>query len=131
MQTSKTFFVGLTVLLALFFVVPVQPLLAQPAADILIVRMAPADGAAVVKVSGRQPQLIRVGQDIYGWGTVRGISSDRLVIEQISATGSELVVIRLRGGEQTIERIGQVVQPNSKQLRPKSTGSSKPWEDSD
>lgn len=131
MQTSKSYFIGLTVVVALLLVVPAQSLQAQPAADILIVRMTPADGAAVVKLFGGQPQLVRVGDDLYGWGTVRGISVDRLVIEQIGATGNELIVIRLRNGGQTIERIGQVTPPDQKPLRSKPTGSRKSWEDSD
>lgn len=131
MQTSKSYVTGLTVVAALFLLAPMQSLQAQPAADILIVRMAPADGAALVKIYGRQPQMVRVGDELYGWGTVRGISADRLVIEQIGATGSELIVIQLRNGEQTIERIGQVIQPDQKPLRTRSTGSRKSWGDSD
>ena len=131
MQTSKSYVTALTVVAALFLLAPMQSLQAQPAADILIVRMAPADGAALVKIYGRQPQMVRVGDELYGWGTVRGISADRLVIEQIGATGSELIVIQLRNGEQTIERIGQVIQPDQKPLRTRSTGSRKSWGDSD
>ena len=131
MQTNRSYVIGLTIVVALIWVVPVQSLQAQPAADILILRMAPADGAAVVKLAGGQLQLVRVGDDLYGWGTVRGISSDRLVIEQIGATGSELIVIQLRSGEQIIERIGQVIQPDPKSLRTESIGSSKSWGDSD
>ena len=131
MQTSKLYFIGLTVVVALFLAVPVQLIQAQPAADILILRMAPVDGAAVVKLSGRQPELVRVGDDLYGWGTVRGISADRLVIEQTGTAGSELIVIRLRSGEQTIEHMGQVIQPDQKPLRTRSTVSRKSWGDSD
>ena len=131
MQTSKLYFIGLTVAVALFLAVPVQLLQAQPVADILILRMAPVDGAAVVKLSGRQPKLVRVGDDLYGWGTVRGISADRLVIEQTGATGSELIVIRLRDNEQTIERIGQVIQTDQSTLRSNSKRPRSSWEDSD
>ena len=131
MQTSKSYVIGLTVFVAFFLVLLVQPLQAQPPADILILRMAPADGAAVVKLSGGPPQMVRVGDDLYGWGTVRGISADRLVIEQIGAAGNELIVIQLRNGEQTIEHIGQVIQPDQRSQRPRSTGSIKSQEDSD
>lgn len=131
MQTSKSKFIFLAVGLVFFFLAAVQPMQAQSAGDIQIVKMAPAEGAAMVKLSGGQPQVVRVGGDLKGWGTVRGISSDRLVIEQAGATGNELIVIRFHNGQQTIERIGQVIQPDQKPLRSKSTGSRRSRGDSD
>ena len=124
MQTGKLNIVFLSGALAFFFITMVQPLCAQTATEIRIVKMAPADGAAVVKLPGRQLKLVRPGDYLDGWGTVRGIAADRLVIEHAGATGAELIVIRVSNGEQTIDRIGRTVHPDEKQLRPRSPGPS-------
>ena len=75
------------------------------AAELRVVKISPHDARAVVRIGTDALQVIRVGQDLGDHGKVIEIAPGRVVLEAKSRTGTETVVIRVRNGRQSVERI--------------------------
>ena len=83
----------------------VQSLSAQSMANIRVLKISPRENAAVVEQSNGQLQLIRIGDSVDGLGRVIAIAPGRIVFDFNNQGAGELVVIRLIGDDQKLERI--------------------------
>jgi hypothetical protein len=104
MQANRAFFIFYTIF-TLFSITSVQPLLAQSLADIRVLKISPQDKAAVMELSDGQLQLIRIGDLVNGFGQVVEIAPQRIVFEKQFRGAKEILVIRLIGEQQKLERI--------------------------
>ena len=104
MQVKK----ALTIFSAIFTILSIPMVLtAQSERDIRVLKISPQENAAVVEYSRGQLQLIRTGDVIAGFGRVITIAPGRIVFEQKNQGTRELLVIRLSGDQQKMERISK------------------------
>ena len=104
MQANKAFIIFFAIF-TLLSITSVQPLVAQSMADIRVLKISPRDKAAVVELADGQLQLIRTGDSVNGIGRVVEIAPQRIVFEHQNQGAKELLVIRLVGEQQKLERI--------------------------
>jgi len=76
--------------------------------DIRVLKISPRDQSAVVKTSGGDLTVIRVGDSPKGLGRVIEIVEGRIVIAAQGEGGSEEIMIRVEDGEQRVVRIRKV-----------------------
>ena len=106
MQANKAFIIFFAIF-TLLSITSVQPLVAQSMADIRVLKISPRDKTAVVELADGQLQLIRTGDSVNGIGRVVEIAPQRIVFEHQNQGAKELLVIRLVGGQQKLERISK------------------------
>ena len=70
-----------------------------------VLKIAPQDGRAVIKMPDGKTQIIKVGDPIGDRAKVIEISKDRVIFEETKDKEIEKVIIRLENGKQRIERI--------------------------
>lgn len=89
---------------------------AAPLKRIKIVKIAPMDETAVVKIPGeRELKLIKVGDTLGDkGGVIKEIAEGRIVIEEGNGEDKETVIIRVGKEKQTVQR----VRKNSKSKPP-------------
>jgi hypothetical protein len=73
--------------------------------NIQIIKIAPKDERAIVKMPEGEMKIIRVGDQIGDSGKIVEITKGRVIVEEKREKGIETVIIRLENGKQTIERI--------------------------
>ena len=106
MEVKKAFAILSTIILILLISTLV---LAQSGRDIRVLKISPRENAAVVEYSRGQLQLIRTGDFVADFGRVITIAPGRIVFEQKNQGARELLVIRLSGGQQKLERISKAL----------------------
>ena len=106
MQANKAFIIFFAIF-TLLSITSVQPLVAQSMADIRVLKISPRDKTAVVELADGQLQLIRTGDSVNGIGRVVEIAPQRIVFEHQNQGAKELLVIRLVGQQQKLERISK------------------------
>jgi len=92
------------------------PLAAQPQDSskktlgdlIQVIRILPREEKALVKTPEGNLQIIKSG-DVIGEGKrISEIAGGRVVIEERTATGIEIIIVRINHGRQTVERIRRI-----------------------
>jgi len=103
--------------------------LADNAHGIQVLKISPQDERVVVKTADGKTQVIKPG-DALASGTVIEIAEGRVVLEERQGNDKETVIIRLKDGKQTVERIRKTPPGNRQQginvsTQPSDTGKSK------
>ena len=98
-------------LILLLFVLFSQIIFASALSDIQIIKISAGDQSAVIK-SDNKLRLIKLGDLIGESGRVLEIDKTRIVVEESTAQGKELVIIYFENGKQRLERISKGAVPN-------------------
>lgn len=78
--------------------------------EIRVVKIAPMEERAVIKVRDGTLRLIKTGDVIYEGGKVLEITDGRILVEEATEEGVETIIIRLKDGKQTVERVRKVFE---------------------
>jgi hypothetical protein len=87
--------------LLLFWCSPAFP---APFEGLTVLKISPRDERAVVRAADGKVLVVKPGDAIAG-GTVIEIAEGRVVLEERKGSDKETVIIRLKDGKQTVERI--------------------------
>lgn len=71
--------------------------------EVLIVRLSPQDGSAVIKTADGGLSMVRVGDRVGENSTITEITEERVMLERPTARGMERIIIRLIEGKQSVE----------------------------
>lgn len=92
---------------------------ASTLSDLKIIKISGADQTAVAKAGGRL-RLLKPGDRLDAGVQVLEIGENRIVIEEHTSQGKEVVIIHLENREQKSERVGKSAAPNQKLFVPQS-----------
>jgi ribosomal protein L24 len=73
-----------------------------------VLKISAQDARAVVKTSEGKTVVIKPGTDLGAAGKVVEIAADRVVLEEKSGVEVEKVIIRLKDGKQSVERMTKI-----------------------
>ncbi|MGA1875148.1 MAG: hypothetical protein ACMUIA_06050 [bacterium] len=113
----------------IFLSVPVEGASPESAtADIQVIKISGRDECAVIKDSGRELRIIKVGDTIGENGKVVEIAEGMVVIEEMTELGTEVLIIRMEDGRQRVERVRRSgkTQPSSLPRSSKNADKSRP-----
>ena len=106
-------------LILLLFVLFSQIIFASALSDIKIIKISAGDQTAVIK-SNNKLRLIKPGDLIGESGRVLEIDKTRIVVEENTAQGKELVLIYFENGKQRLERISKAAASNQPLYAPQT-----------
>ena len=86
---------------------PAKPISAD---TIQVLKIAAQDERAVIKTPDGKTQIIKPGDSLGTSGKVVEIAADRVVLEEKSGAEAETVIIRLKDGKQSVERLKKIDQ---------------------
>jgi hypothetical protein len=75
-----------------------------------VLKISSQDARAVVRTSEGRTMVIKPGDDLGAAGKVVEIAADRVVLEEKSGVEAETVIIRLKDGKQSVERLKKTDQ---------------------
>jgi hypothetical protein len=75
-----------------------------------VLKISAQDSRAVVRTSEGRTMVIKPGADLGATGKVVEIAADRVVLEEKSGVEAETVIIRLKDGKQSVERLKKTDQ---------------------
>lgn len=104
----------------LLMMLSAQTLVALSAQSIRVVKISPKDETAVIKIEKNPLKLIKVGDSINKNLKVVEISEGRIVLEEVRDMGRETIIIRVKDGNQKIEKIGPIKKENPILLVPQT-----------
>ncbi len=87
--------------------------------QIKVIKISPDDMKAVVKNSKGKLVMLKPGDRIGKNGKITEIAKGRIVIEEQLKKGIETVIIRIKDGKQTVERISSFVEQPSRFYLPR------------
>jgi len=107
--------------LGLFLVLCAFAAYAHTVEDIKIIKISAEDYLAVITLGTDTMRLINVGDTIGTIGRVVEITSGRIVIENRTQVGNEVVVIHMVGEDKKIERIRRTNDDKSVRVMPQKS----------
>jgi hypothetical protein len=75
---------------------------------IQFIKISPNDAKAVIKAADGKLQVIKPGDAIGESVTVKEIAPRRIVLEEMTGTGAETIIVRLENGKSSMERLRKV-----------------------
>ena len=83
------------------------------AQDIQVLKIAPSDQRAVVKLRDGTMRIIRPGDLLYETARVTEIGDGRIVIEERTDEGVEIVMVYFQNGLQKVDRFRKTIEKRS------------------
>lgn len=80
------------------------------ASDIQVLKIAPSDQRAVVKLRDGTMRTIRPGDVLYETTRVTEIGDGRIVVEETTDEGMEVIIIRFENGLQKMDRFRRIIE---------------------
>jgi hypothetical protein len=95
-----------------------QPIPAQVYDDIKVLKISQKDQRAVIKIGHNNLRVVGLGDSIRKNSRIIEISQGRIVMEEITDMGKEIIIIRLENGKQRVERIKKAEEESKPFLVP-------------
>jgi hypothetical protein len=84
-----------------------QSLIAEPLEKIMFVKLSPPEQKAVIKTPDGKLQMVGIGDMAGDDNRIAEISKDRIVLEKMSQTGAETIIVTIHNGKQKILKISK------------------------